>query len=232
MAEKIISAPDPEFEEIKEKFFNGAYSTMQQMPCALCLWDGKIYHIGKNVRHHNLLKSLQSVDSIEETPSQKLQVKFYCLSSLFIHMINAKCFFTREQFDKLCHDEWNLNDFEQSNVKKLNEISFQGALSTYFNCKISCNMEHYFAHKDEMEQDLNERLSNSQLKEKNSLKVLQARLLFKLLQDTFGDEKDEKEQKEQTIILRDFRLVLDMHGFKVATAERGDFYIAFFYILN
>lgn len=228
-------------EEMKKRFSDHTYS-VRRAPLALFLVDGKIYHFAKDdVRRKDPMTLLEGDWDFEEVENPKLKVNFYPLSKLQVNVINKKFFQSRDDFDKLSHESmFESFKFEKRRVERLGTVSFTDAMEK-FDCAISCNMDYYLSHREEIKKDC--KLDEFQPMSKISkfekflpqnyyLKQVEKGLFFKLLKDIFGDEEDEEEGKEQTVILRDFRLVLPEDEFKIGTAERGDYYIGFFYLYS
>lgn len=223
MASKSRSISDS---KIKRRFENHKYS-IWNIPCALSFAKGKLYHFGKDVRYEDLIKAQN--DSVKKVTTREIKVKLHYLSKLDVGVINKRFFHSRKDFDKLSHESmFEYHKFKEESVKRLGDLHFTNAMKT-FRCEITYNFEYYLSKRKEIKED---ELDEFQLENKTDSKQLEKSLLFKFLIDIFGDEKDKEEEEEQTIIFRDFHLILDDGSFQIATAERGDCYIAFFNLID
>lgn len=229
-AEKIVLT---ESEAIaKAKFRSGEYF-LQRIPCALYLKHSQVYRMGSDVCNEDVHALQTAIPSLKGLKIQKLKVNFYYLSELRIGVISKMFFNSRRDIDEQTFKAWFSDDTSRISKKKRvdKSVSFGDTLKK-FHCKISCNMKYYLSHKHVLESDLNEVLDNFQPKSASYVRKLEKKLLFKLLMNIFGDQNDEKEHKDQTIFFKDFYMLLDWSEYKIATAERGDYYITFAYNQN
>lgn len=85
-------------------------------------------------------------------------------------------------------------------------------------------MKYYSSNKDELKKDL----GHDYNREDYSLKQLEEEVFYKLCLKIFGDEKDEEEAANSTIIFRDFRILYEGWDEIYATARRGKRYLTLY----
>jgi hypothetical protein len=122
--------------------------------------------------------------------------------------------------------------------KNFEKVSINKAFQL-LNVEVSCNMEYYLNHLDEIEKDLNRKVNEIELKETN--KKLEQELFYNQMCKLFGtegvpgsydsilDKTIEPELVyERAYMLKDFRVFYKMN-YHCATAQRGNYYLLFQY---
>jgi hypothetical protein len=150
-----------------------------------------------------------------------------------IRCIKTEHFESREKLDSLYIEESEREgDRECHNAQR---TSLQKAMQV-LDVDLSCNMEYYLNHRDQIEHDLNRQIDfNHELDSAENHTRLEQELLFKLLcrlfvPDDISNEDDISgiSKYEKAFMLDDFRLLSSDGNDYFATAQRGDYFILFF----
>lgn len=171
-------------------------------------------------------KTVVLADNDDETPRDLDLVetsKFLAESSgdweLIVYVSYMKDFSSREEFD-----DWSMPKNLRKYRESENEISFEQAL-----CKLgvdfSLNKNYYLDKRDEVENDLNRKLKDS---ENLTDKLPEKELLYKQLCILFGENSRSTSNNEYDYILEDFHYFRNM-GADTATAKQGEYYLRFDY---
>lgn len=172
-------------------------------------------------------KTVMLANDDDETPQELDLVKtskFLVESSgdweMVISVSYVKDFTSREEFD-----EWAvpkcLSEYEV--FKK--EIAFEDALCI-LHVDFSLNTNYYLDKREEVENDLNRKLTNS---ENLTDKLPAKELLYKQLCKLFGDNNHRSTSNDEyDYILEDFHYFNDQ-GYDNATAKQGEYYLDFAY---
>ena len=150
----------------------------------------------------------------------------------FVNTINERYFDSREDLD----DFYIPKEYRRppSSSENIDKISLQDVFKK-LNVTVSCNMDYYLKHHEEMEKDLIRKINESEL---NSPK-LEQELLYTLLCKIFGDSEPNNDKLEHTpndeskfdkvFMLKDFHILSNDYNIIHATAKRGNFYLLLFF---
>lgn len=150
--------------------------------------------------------------------------KFLAKSSgdweLVLYVSYVKDFTSREEFD-----EWSVPKFLRNYEVIEKEIEFEQALSI-LRVDFSLNRNYYLDKQDEVENDLNRKLTNS---ENLTDKLPEKELLYKQLCKLFGENNNRSTSNDEyDYILEDFHYFENM-SYDNATAKQGEYYLRFEY---
>ena len=145
---------------------------------------------------------------------------------LTVYINYIKDFESREEFD-----EWSiskkLREFEEEyqgeSIMSAEKISFEDIL-VEIDVEFSLNKNYYLEHQDEIENDLNRKLTNS---ENLTDKFPEKELLYKQLCKLFGENS--LTNNEFDYILEDFHFLDNTGNSRVATVKQGQYYLKFVY---
>ena len=168
-------------------------------------------------------ESPRNVDLVE---TDKFIAKSVGEWQLTVYINYIKDFESREEFD-----EWSiskkLREFEEEyqgeSIRSAEKISFEDIL-VEIDVEFSLNKNYYLEHQDEIENDLNRKLTNS---ENLTDKFPEKELLYKQLCKLFGENS--LTNAECDYILEDFHFLDNTGNSRVATAKQGQYYLKFVY---
>ena len=172
-------------------------------------------------------KTIVLANDDDETPRDLDLVKtskFLVESSgdweLVVYVSYVKDFTSREEFD-----EWSVSKFLRNYEVFEKEIVFEEALCI-LHVDFSLNTNYYLDKRDEVENDLNRKLTNS---ENLTDKLPAKELLYKQLCKLFGENNNRStSNNEYDYILEDFHYFENM-SYDNATAKQGEYYLRFEY---
>ena len=215
---------------IKDRLEKGIYS-VDSIPRMLSI-ENSIVKLNKHAPRPNELDSLEKFDIKNDlVETKKLIADSYGDWHAHVGMINMSHFESRERFDDMFVD-----DPSESLEKAREKISIVEALE-YIDVKLASNMEYYREHRHELEFDLERTVSGIELNQHGQ--KLQQELFYMQMCNLFGKEGDlddymssqkEPGDNEKTYMLTDFRVCLSMENINLATAYRGNYYLAFYFV--
>lgn len=172
-------------------------------------------------------------DDDDETPRNLDLVETYKFTTesvgdweLGAYINYIKDFESREEFDEWCISK-ELREFEEEyqeeSIKSAEKISLKDVL-VEIGVEILLNKNYYLEHQDEIENDLNRKLTNS---ENLTDKFPEKELLYKQLCKLFGENS--LTNNEYDYILEDFHFLDNTGNSRAATAKQGQYYLKFLY---
>jgi len=220
---------------VMDRFESREYSILN-VPRVLEM-DGTGMYVHSDGPYQDAIKSLEALNwEREKLLTPKLKGFGWGDYTFLISVINTKYFETREKLDGMYSEEYR-KDCPVSNVER---ISFEDVLKI-MTITISCNVEYYLSHRDEMEKDLGRRLKNFDANNKDMMKKLEMELFYNQVVKIFGEDNDgddnvtkgeEHETVEKVLTLRDFRLLYADGNERIASTQRGNYYFLFLYITS
>ena len=164
--------------------------------------------------------------------TEKIKGESYGYWDFIVQTINSGHFNSRGELDDL----FLPNEFRTvSNCcVQLNKIAINEAFER-LNVDVSCNMDYYLKHPEEIEKDLNREKKEDEF---NSPR-LEQELFYAQMCQIFGESEtsDELEQAgknetnfDKVFMLKDFHLLSNDGNSIYATAKRGNFYLLFFFV--
>ena len=219
---------------IREKFEKGIYR-LNRIPRILSMSPLGVY-INKNAPHLNEIENFEALKWPEDKIlTQKFKVSSYGYWDFMIEMVNSEYFESREIFDKMFVEEDDRTVSDMCGII-IKQISIDEALKTMFIIDMSCNMDYYLSHQDDLENELNRKVDL----ENENLKKLEKEIFYKQMCNLFGGEEEyDKIQPsntdetfyEKAFMLRDFCMISNDGNDILASALRGKYYLLleFFY---
>ena len=212
---------------IKENFEKGIYE-LEAIPYIIEIRGGNV-KINKYAPYPNEIKSLESSYFNSDLIETNKLISPYRDSEFSVGTISTEHFESREKLDSLFLKYVN-KPFSQNYEKISIDEAFQ-----MLNVDVSCNMEYYLDHKEEIEKDLDRKVDESELINVNKL---EQELFYNQMLKLFGtedvpesfDESLNKEEPnyEKACMLKDFHILCE-ENFHYATAQRGNHYLVFEY---
>jgi hypothetical protein len=225
----------------KSQFESKTYNILD-IPRILEMENDEVF-VNKKGLYPNELESLQKNDNWEERDlvlTKKLKAVSCGDWQFHLGMINKIHFESRDKFDSLLRQKYEITKSNEE-VKNIEQITIQNALKQHFGIKFSINMDYYLQKKNKIETELNHKVSDFDLKDDDfARKRIEQELFYKqmcsiigVMEDDDGRivvSKDEDIIYEKSFILKDFRLLADICGRLHATAQRGNYFLVFFYV--
>ena len=221
----------------KEQFKTKKYK-MSDIPRVLEIENDEVF-VNKKGLYPNELESLQkNVENWEESDfvlTEKLKASSLGDWQFNLGMINITHFESRDKFDNILMQNYELTI--SKDIKNIERISIQSALK-HLGITFSINMDYYLQNRNKIETELDRKISVFDLKDDLSRTRIEQELFYTQMCNIIGvmeadDQimsKNEDTIYEKSFILKDFRLLADDCGFVHATAQRGSYFLVFFYV--
>ena len=200
----------------------------------LYIEDSDVVASNLDIDSHDIMnKTVVLADDDDETPrnvdlvaTDKFRTKSFGDWELGVFINYIKDFESREEFDDWCISK-ELRVFEEEyqveRIKSAEKISFEDIL-VEIGVEFSLNKNYYLEHQDEIEHDLNRKLTNS---ENLTDKFPEKELLYKQLCKLFGENSLTNDDYDY--ILEDFHFLDNTGNSRAATAKQGQYYLKFLY---
>ncbi|XP_047736558.1 uncharacterized protein LOC108676497 isoform X2 [Hyalella azteca] len=219
--------------DIQRKLENGTYSLMLE-PLVLAVDYSNQVYLHKDGLNQDFIRHLQGLDDWPEEsyPTQKLKSSSFGDYEFNLGIIPSRYFESREKLDSLYSQQWQYEEpfHLDEGVETVEKISFQKALEL-LTMTISCNMDFYLANHEEMEKDLGRKLGNFDRDDEKLVKGLEEELFYNQVIKMIGESEDD-DRATFTVMLKDFRKLLDDGNSTFATAKHGEYYLFFHHLTS
>ena len=222
----------------KEQFESQEYD-MFSIPRVLDMDNDKVSINKKGLYPNELESMLKNEEDWEDSDlvlTEKLKVSSCGDWQSHIDMINKIHFESRDKFDNILMRRCKLTI--PKDIKNIERISIQNALKQLY-ITLTINMDYYLEDRNRIETELNRKISDLDLKDDKTRKRIEQELFYAQMckiigvaetDDNIDDLTNEDTIYEKSFVLKDFRLLADDGNFMHATAQRGNYYLVFFYV--
>jgi hypothetical protein len=223
---------------LKAQFESKKYN-ISDIPRVLEMENEEVFINKKGLYPNELESLLQKNNNLEETHlvlAKKLKAVSCGDWQFHLGMINIMHFESRDKFDNMLMQIYETSI--STKIKNIERISIQNALEHYIDVTFSIDMDYYLQNRNEIEIDLDRKVSDFDLKDDLTRTRIEQELFYKQMCSIIGvmedDDgimsKDDNNIYDKSYFLKDFRLLSDKYGSIHATAQRGRYFLVFFYV--
>lgn len=240
MNEKKEKEDEKMINNIKSKFKNGHYE-IEGIPRILHI-DNSGIRVRNNSTIQNIQLALENRKSWRNISYLNKKIKAFCPGEydLRICTIDKKYFHSRETFDNLYSESWISENEPTENygpIKTINCISIEKALFDIFGITISFNTQYYLSNRQELETDFGSYFRELDVEDidETSMKTLEMKLLYGELSKIFGNNQmvdKDKETLQSRVNFERFKFWYSDGNYKHASAERGEKYYIFSFVIS